>query len=76
MHVFGVIACSSTLEELKDVITSAAVVFGSPCSGKHVNKHSKNLEVLIEKKGTMDLDKEHFVSEDYKVITISYENCA
>lgn len=52
MHVFGAFTTVSTLEELDDLVQSAAVVFSSPCSGANVEKHFKNLQSWLQKIGT------------------------
>ncbi len=44
MHVFGLFTTASTLEQLDDMVQSAAVVFGSPASAANVEKHFHNLQ--------------------------------
>jgi len=68
MHTFGLLACASTLKQMDEVILSATVVFCSPCSGDNVEKHYKNLLVLMEQVGTLDIDDQNITAEDYKVI--------
>lgn len=51
MHIFGLLTTASTLEDLDDVVQSAAVVFSSPCSGANVEKHFNNLQSWLQNKG-------------------------
>lgn len=55
MHSFGALTTASTLQELDDMLQSAAVVFSSPCSGQNVEKHFKNLQLWLQKT-KIDLD--------------------
>lgn len=66
--MFGLIACSSTMEEMDEIIQSAAVLFNSACSGDNVARHSKNLHRLLQKKETFEVDDKDVVAEDYMVI--------
>lgn len=52
---------------MDDVIASATVLFSSPCMGKNVEKHFRNLQQHMLKKGTFDMDKQ-IAEEDYKVM--------
>lgn len=67
MHVFGLLACCDNLKDMDDVVHSAAIVFCSPCSGRNVTKHYNNLKILMQKRGTLDLDEKTVIAEDYKV---------
>lgn len=69
MHIFGLFTTASTLEELDDMVKSAAVVLSSPSSGAHVEKHFKNLQSLLTKKGVHidETEKSKISSEDLKV---------
>ena len=51
MHVFGLLACCDNLKDMADVVHSAAIVFGSPCSGRNITKHYNNLKLLLQKRG-------------------------
>ncbi|XP_026041873.1 uncharacterized protein LOC113032941 [Astatotilapia calliptera] len=66
MHVFGLLACCDNLKDMDDVVHSAAIVFCSPCSGRNVTKHYNNLKILMQKRGTLDLDEKTVIAEDYK----------
>ncbi len=55
MHSFGALTTASSLQELDDMVKSAAVVFSSPCSGQNVEKHFKNLQLWLQKT-KIDLD--------------------
>ena len=68
MHIFGLLACSTTLKEMDEVILSATVLFCSPCTGDNVSKHYSNLQVLMQQMGTFEVEEEKIVAEDYKVI--------
>ena len=65
MHVFGLMAQATTLNELDDIVRSTTVVFSSSCSGQEVEKHFHNLQTLtragppeIDERGT---EEENFV---------------
>lgn len=69
MHIFGLFTTASTLEDLDDMVQSAAVVFSSPSNGKNVEKHFNNLQSWLTKK-PLQLDetaKSQSVAEDIKV---------
>ena len=51
MHVFGLLTTATTLEDLDDMVQSAAVVFSSPSSGANVEKHFQNIQSWLQKKG-------------------------
>lgn len=67
MHIFGLLACSSTLKEMDDVLLSATVLFCSRFSGPNVVKHYKNLKVLMKQRGTINVAEKDIIAEDYKV---------
>ncbi|XP_059376303.1 uncharacterized protein LOC132112707 isoform X12 [Carassius carassius] len=71
MHVFGALTTASTLKELDDMVQSATVVFSSPCCGASVEKHFKNLQSWLQKKGTPldETTKSRGDAEDLKDIT-------
>ncbi|XP_019720910.1 uncharacterized protein LOC109513130 [Hippocampus comes] len=50
MHVIGLFTTATTLQALDDMVLSATVVFSSPCSGQNVEKHFKNLQLLMQDK--------------------------
>ena len=56
MHVLGLLTTASTLKDLDDVVESAAVVFGSQWSWKNVEKHFRNLQSWLQKKGTQSAE--------------------
>ncbi|RXN31461.1 hypothetical protein ROHU_016950 [Labeo rohita] len=66
MHVFGLLACCSTLKEMDEVVYSSAVVFCSPCSGPNVPKHYNNLRLLMQQRGSFELNEKDVTAEDYK----------
>ncbi|RXN38611.1 hypothetical protein ROHU_013910 [Labeo rohita] len=66
MHVFGLLACCSTLKEMDEVVYSSAVVFCSPCSGPDVPKHYNNLRLLMQQRGSFELNEKDITAEDYK----------
>ncbi|KAL0148846.1 hypothetical protein M9458_055855, partial [Cirrhinus mrigala] len=66
MHIFGLLACCSTLKEMDEVLSSSTVLFCSPCSEANVAKHYNNLQLLMQKRGTFELDDKNIVAEDYK----------
>lgn len=68
MHVFGRLACSTTLKDMEEIIASATVVFSSPCNGNNFAKHYQHLLELIKQSTAMDDTNVH--GEDYKVILI------
>lgn len=68
MHIFGLLACSSTLTDMEEVVTSATVLFCSPCTGVNVAKHNNNFQVLMQQRGTVDVDEKNIIAEDYMVI--------
>ncbi|KAL7370450.1 hypothetical protein ABVT39_000967 [Epinephelus coioides] len=47
MHIFGLFTTASTLEELDEMVQSAAVVFNSPSSAANVEKHFQNLQTWL-----------------------------
>ncbi|XP_020557716.1 uncharacterized protein LOC105353816 isoform X2 [Oryzias latipes] len=65
MHIFGLLACSSTLEQMDQVLLSATALFNSPCSGPNVEKNYDNLIGLMQEIGTIDLDRT-ITPENYK----------
>lgn len=69
MHVSGLLTTASSLQELDDMVRSAAVVFSSPCSGTNVEKHFNNIQSLLtrEKFQIEDMGKSKINSEDLKV---------
>lgn len=68
MHTFGLLACSTSLKQMDEVLLSATVVFSSPCSGDNVEKHYNNLVVLMQQVGKLEIEEQNIVAEDYKVI--------
>lgn len=66
MHVFGVMTRASTLKELNEVVISANVVFSSSHSGQNVEKHFKNLQILLTKAGPCAEDTS-IKEENYEV---------
>lgn len=68
MHTFGLLACSTNLKQMDEVLLSATVVFCSPCSGDNVAKHYNNLLVLMQQVGTLEVEEQNIVAEDYKVV--------
>lgn len=69
MHTFGVFTTATSLKDLTDMVQSAAVVFGSPCSGENVEKHFHNLQLLMQK-ANVDVDgndRNSKADEDLKV---------
>ncbi len=69
MHVFGLLACCSTLKEMNEVVCSSAVLFCSPCSGANVQKHYNNLQMLMQQRGSFEHEKD-VIAEDYRVFKI------
>ncbi|XP_016405730.1 uncharacterized protein LOC107738494 isoform X1 [Sinocyclocheilus rhinocerous] len=71
MHVFGALTTASTLKELDDMVQSATVVFSSPSCGASVEKHFKNLQSWLQKKGTPldETTESRGDAEDLKDIT-------
>lgn len=67
MHVFGCMTQTTTLKELEDVVCSSAVVFSSSHSGKNVEKHFKNLQLLLKKQANCETDDASVVEEDFVV---------
>ncbi|XP_019215488.2 uncharacterized protein LOC109202448 [Oreochromis niloticus] len=55
MHTVGVFTTATSLKDLSDMVQSAAVVFGSPCSGENVEKHFHNLQLWMQK-ANVDVD--------------------
>ncbi|XP_024121040.1 uncharacterized protein LOC112142033 isoform X2 [Oryzias melastigma] len=47
MHLLGTMTQASSLHQLDDIVTSAAVVFSSPCNGTNVNLHFHKLQNLM-----------------------------
>ncbi|XP_077103147.1 uncharacterized protein LOC143754414 [Siphateles boraxobius] len=66
MHIFGLLACCTTLREMDEVLHSSAVLFCSPCNGPNVAKHYKHLQLLLQQRQTFDLDEENIIAEEYK----------
>ncbi|RXN14620.1 hypothetical protein ROHU_028583 [Labeo rohita] len=69
MHTFGLLACSTSLKQMDEVLLSATVVFSSPCSGDNVEKHYNNLVVLMQQVGKLEIEEQNIVAEDYKAET-------
>lgn len=67
MHIIGLLACSASLKQMDEVVLSATVLFCSPATGHNVTKHYKNLQVLMQQMGTMDVEEQNIIAEDYKV---------
>ena len=51
MHIFGLMTQVSTLKQLDEVVISANMVFSSSHSAANVEKHFRNLQVLLTKGG-------------------------
>ncbi|XP_073705879.1 uncharacterized protein [Garra rufa] len=66
MHIFGLLACCSSLKEMDEVLSSSTVLFCSPCSGANVAKHYNNLHLLMQQRGTLELDDKNVAAEEYK----------
>lgn len=66
MHIFGLLACCSTLKEMDEVLLSSTVLFCSLCNGPNVAKHYNNLQLLMQQSGTFELDDKNIIAEDYK----------
>lgn len=69
MHIFGLLTTANTLEDLDDMVQSAAVLFSSPSSGANVERHFNNLQTWLQKKG-IQLDetaKSQSNVEDFQV---------
>ena len=65
-HIFGLLTTASSLEDLDDMVQSAAVLFSSPSSGASVEKHFNNLQSWLTNSG-LQLDettKSHLGDED------------
>jgi len=71
MHVFGLLACCTTLREMDEVLSSSSVLFCSPCSGPNVAKHYRHLQLLLQQRRTFDLDEKNIIAEDYKVLNVN-----
>jgi len=71
MHVFGLLACCTTLREMDEVLSSSSVLFCSPCSGPNVAKHYRHLQLLLQQRWTFDLDEKNIIAEDYKVLNVN-----
>ena len=78
MHVVGLFTTASTLDELDDMVESAAVVFGSPRSGDNVERHHRNLQswltrnrVEVEKDPTKSEDDTEDLTVNESIISIS-----
>lgn len=68
MHIFGLFTTASTLEELDDMVQSAAVVFSSPCSAANVEKHLDNIQTWLQRTKTeLDDTKSSAIQDDFKV---------
>jgi len=66
MHVFGLMTRASTLKELDEVVISANMIFSSSHSGQNVEKHFKNLQMLLTKAGPCAEDT-CIKEQDYEV---------
>lgn len=64
MHTFGLLACSTNLKQMDEVLLSATVVFCCPCSGDDVAKHYNNLVVLMQQVGKLEFEEENIAAED------------
>ncbi|RXN14389.1 hypothetical protein ROHU_028668 [Labeo rohita] len=51
---------------MDEVVYSSAVVFCSPCSGPNVPKHYNNLRLLMQQRGSFELNEKDVTAEDYK----------
>ncbi|XP_028991434.2 uncharacterized protein LOC114846544 isoform X3 [Betta splendens] len=65
MHTFGAMAQATTIEELEEIIVSAAVVFSSSHSGKKVEKHFKNLQLIMTQGGRTDIEDSSIVEQEF-----------
>lgn len=72
MHVFGLLTTANSLEDLDDMVESAAVVFSSAFSAANVEKHFNNLQSWLKRTGTQmdETAKSQLSSEDLMVNTI------
>ncbi|RXN31313.1 O-acetyl-ADP-ribose deacetylase MACROD2 [Labeo rohita] len=51
---------------MDEVLSSSTALFCSPCSGANVAKHYNILQLLMQKRGTFELDDKNIVAEEYK----------
>lgn len=56
MHVCALLTTVSSVEQLDEMVQSAAVVFSSPCTGPNVEKHLHKLQSLMLKNGLPQYD--------------------
>ncbi|RXN37740.1 hypothetical protein ROHU_001767 [Labeo rohita] len=54
---------------MDEVLSSSTALFCSPCSGANVAKHYNILQLLMQKRGTFELDDKNIVAEEYKKTT-------
>lgn len=73
MHIFGLYTTASTLEELDDMVQSAAVVFTSPSSAAIVEKHFQNLQTWLQRrKIELDDTKSSAIQEGKRILFLYY----
>ncbi|KAI9517792.1 hypothetical protein NQZ68_000961 [Dissostichus eleginoides] len=65
MHVFGLMTQATTLKELDQVVVSATVLLASPCSGENVEKHFKDLQMLLTAVAQPVIDDSGIAEEDF-----------
>ncbi|XP_076579586.1 uncharacterized protein LOC143315907 [Chaetodon auriga] len=70
MHIFGLFTTASTLEELDDMVQSAAVVFSSPSSAANVEKHFQNLQTWLQRSQVQldDTSESSLIKDDLRDI--------
>lgn len=69
MHIFGLFKTAQSLNELDDMVQSAAVLFSSPSSGENVHRHFQNLQSKLLTIGQLpdETNKKTIEAEDMKV---------
>lgn len=67
MHVFGLMTQATTLNDLGELVISAAVVFSSSHSESNVEKHFQR---LLTKAGHCDIDDTIIVEQDFVVCNL------
>jgi len=67
MHLLGLMTQATTLEQLDEVVVSAAVVLSSPSSGDNVEKHFHNLQTLLTSSAELVMKDSNITDEDFDV---------
>ncbi|KAM3616613.1 uncharacterized protein V6R79_020854 [Siganus canaliculatus] len=72
MHIFGLLTTANSMDELDDMVQSAAVVLSSVSSGDNVEKHFNNLQSWLKKIGFQqdETSKSQLGDEDLTIIHI------